>query len=76
MRLKDNRKEVEKMEEKTLKDIILDETEKNYAFVTVLKEKTEQMAKQSTLKLNDDELKLFYENYKKEAEIIKSKICF
>lgn len=62
------------MEEKTLKEKILDVGEKDYSYITALKEKAESIAKMSTLNLNDDELKTFYDNYIKEAKLLKDKI--
>ena len=43
--------------EKTLKEKILDMGEKDYSYITALKEKAESIAKMSTLDLSDDELK-------------------
>ena len=60
--------------EKTLKEKILDNGEKDYSYITALKEKAESIAKMSTLNLNDDELKIFYDNYIQEAKLLKDKI--
>lgn len=62
------------MEDKTLKEKILDMGEKDYSFITALKDKAESIAKMSTLSLNDDELKTFYDNYIQEAKLLKDKI--
>ncbi len=60
--------------EKTLREKILDNGEKDYSFITALKDKAESIAKMSTLNLSDDELKTFYDNYIKEAKLLKDKI--
>ena len=60
--------------QETLKDKILNTVEKNYSFITALKDKAESIAKMSTLNLNDDELKTFYDNYIQEAKMLKDKI--
>ena len=62
------------MEDKTLKEKILDVGEKDYLYITALKDKAESIAKMSTLNLNDDELKTFYDNYIQEAKMLKDKI--
>ena len=62
------------MEDKTLKEKILDNGEKDYSYITALKDKAESIAKMSTLSLNDDELKTFYDNYIQEAKLLKDKI--
>lgn len=62
------------MEEKTLKDKILDAGEKDYSYITALKDKAEAIAKMSTLNLSNDELKTFYDNYIMEAKLLKDKI--
>ena len=63
---------VENME--TLKDKILDTVEQDYSFITALKDKAEAIGKMSTLNLNNDELKTFYDNYIIEAKLLKDKI--
>lgn len=60
--------------DKTLKEKILDNGEKDYSYITALKEKAESIAKMSTLDLSDDELKTFYDNYIMEAKLLKDKI--
>lgn len=60
--------------EKTLREKILDNGEKDYSYITALKDKAESIAKMSTLNLSDDELKTFYDNYTKEAKLLKDKI--
>ena len=57
-----------------LKKTILNTVEIDYSFITALKDKAEAVGKISTLKLNDDELKTFYDNYIMEATILKNKI--
>ena len=58
----------------TLKDRILNTVEQDYSYITALKDKAEVIGKMSTLQLNDDELKTFYDNYIMEATILKNKI--
>lgn len=62
------------IEAETIKDKILNTVEKDYSYITALKDKAESIGKTSTLQLNDDELKTFYDNYIREAKLLKDKI--
>lgn len=60
--------------QEALRDKVLNAVEIDYSYITALKDKAESIGKMATLKLNDDELKTFYDNYIKEATILKNKI--
>lgn len=57
-----------------LRDKVLNAVEIDYSYVTALKDKAESIGKMATLKLDDEELRTFYDNYIKEATILKNKI--